>query len=619
VGRPSTSGSRFLVKRSDSGIWAYHRNLPPDIAKGVIGEVRLYWSGRIAALTGKKVVAISLGTSDRREAERRRDQAHAQVEQIVDRAMREIRMIGMSADRIRLVPKLTPQQHRQIADWLYASALAAQDDEMAEDPDEYYDNKRVWAWLEREWAEDASKGSEAEVLARMMERRPLDPDNPDDRSRGSIVEEALEDIGVRLADPEQLRLAGLAILRARRRAWDALQRRERGEPVETPPVEVPSFFDEKKEPGKGVQGPLLRETFEDFVRAKGMKPHTAADYRNQLERFIDLNDNIPVAAVTRRMVLDFALAMEKYPARFPDAWRGKRVQDIIDLAAKRPDLRRMAPQTINDRAVGALKSFFGWCAKRRQLIEQNPAAGVALDVPKLAEKPRKPYKLEHLRLIFQQPVFVSGERERPKRGAGEAMYWLPLIALYTGARIEEIGQLRVKDVRQEDGIWVFDITEDPGETALKTASSRRMIPIHRDLISRGLLAERDRQIAAGETRMFPKLVRNRENKYTAMFSKWWGLWTRSIGITDERLVFHSFRHCAKDKFRATKIPVDVQDALLGHAGLTVGSRYGDGHDVQTLDEWVQKIDWSPVFAVGDSNDDSKEISENSVRFHPADR
>lgn len=597
MGRPSTSGSRFLVKRSDSGIWAYHRNLPPDIAKGVIGEVRLYWSGRMAELKAKKVVAISLGTSDRREAERRRDQIHAQIEQIVDRAMREIRLVGMSAGHhVRLVPRLTPAQHRQIADWVYGSALAAQDDEMAEDPDEFLDNKRVAAWLERGWAEDAAQGTEAEVLSRMMERRSLDPDDPDDRSRGSVIEEILEDVGMKLVDPEQLRLAGLVILRARRRAWDALQRRDRGEPVETPPVSPLSLLDEKKEgPADTAQGPLLRETFDAFVTAKQMKPHTAADYKNQLERFIDLHGNIPVASVTRRMVLDFALTMERYPARFPDAWRGKRVQEIVNLASTRPDLRRMAPQTINDRAVGALKSFFGWCQKRRLLIETNPAVGVALDVPKSAEKPRKSYQLEHLRLIFSQRVFTKGFR--PKRGAGNAMYWLPLIALYTGMRIEEIGQLRVKDLLQEDGIWVFDIVEEPPETSLKTASSKRKVPIHRDLIDRGLLVERESRIAAGDTRMFPLLQKNREGKYTAMFSKWWGLWSREIGIDDERLVFHSFRHTFKDKCRSSKIPVDIQDALLGHAGLTVGSGYGDGHDVWTLHGEIQKIDWSAVFSL----------------------
>ena len=40
-------------------------------------------------------------------------------------------------------------------------------------------------------------------------------------------------------------------------------------------------------------------------------------------------------------------------------------------------------------------------------------------------------------------VFASGAR--PLGGAGQAAYWLPVIALYSGARRNEIAQLRVGD------------------------------------------------------------------------------------------------------------------------------------------------------------------------------
>ncbi len=80
MGRRSTSGSRFLVRRTGTDLWTYHRNLPADIAPKVIVEVRLYWCGRVAKFRGKRAIAISLGTSDRREAERRRDQIHAEIE-----------------------------------------------------------------------------------------------------------------------------------------------------------------------------------------------------------------------------------------------------------------------------------------------------------------------------------------------------------------------------------------------------------------------------------------------------------------------------------------------------------------------------------------------------------
>jgi hypothetical protein len=51
----------------------------------------------------------------------------------------------------------------------------------------------------------------------------------------------------------------------------------------------------------------------------------------------------------------------------------------------------------------------------------------------------------------------------------------------------EICQLYVADIRQEDGIYIFDVNDDGDDKALKTASSRRKIPIHSELIKRGFI------------------------------------------------------------------------------------------------------------------------------------
>lgn len=39
-------------------------------------------------------------------------------------------------------------------------------------------------------------------------------------------------------------------------------------------------------------------------------------------------------------------------------------------------------------------------------------------------------------------------------------YWLPFMALFSGARIGELAALGVPDIKQEGGIWYFDITEE---------------------------------------------------------------------------------------------------------------------------------------------------------------
>lgn len=84
---------------------------------------------------------------------------------------------------------------------------------------------------------------------------------------------------------------------------------------------------------------------------------------------------------------------------------------------------------------------------------------------------------DEVRRIFAAPVWQGCQSESRRRVPAsliirDALYWLPLIAVYTGARREEIAGLEVKDLRQEDGIWLFDIRENDNRE-LKNATSRR--------------------------------------------------------------------------------------------------------------------------------------------------
>ena len=59
-----------------------------------------------------------------------------------------------------------------------------------------------------------------------------------------------------------------------------------------------------------------------------------------------------------------------------------------------------------------------------------------------------PFELSDLQVIFRTPVFVQGERS--KGGQGEAAFWLPLLALFTGARLNELASLKAADVAHND-------------------------------------------------------------------------------------------------------------------------------------------------------------------------
>ncbi len=183
----------------------------------------------------------------------------------------------------------------------------------------------------------------------------------------------------------------------------------------------------------------------------------------------------------------------------------------------------------------------------------------------------KGYKWEELVRLFSHSDFQS---QRYATGRpGNAVFWLPLLAAYTGARREEIAQLYVSDVRQhESGQWFIRIIDDRPDKSVKTHSSRRDIPIHEDLLALGFL-----ELMQGQTphsRVFAQLDKV-SGRYSGLVAKHWRLLTQRCGIyRQDRHPLHAFRHSFKTLARANGVPRDVSDWITGHAMGSTGDNYG---------------------------------------------
>ncbi|WJJ94955.1 phage integrase SAM-like domain-containing protein [Neopusillimonas aromaticivorans] len=228
-----------------------------------------------------------------------------------------------------------------------------------------------------------------------------------------------------------------------------------------------------------------------------------------------------------------------------------------------------------EKHMNAIKALLG-IAVERNLIKYNPASKIK--PPKASKtdgQDREPFRLADLKLIFSSPVYRG--QKIPKGGKGEAAYWLPLMALFSGAREEELCQLRLDDLREEEGVLYWLIQRKHKEQDTKTDGSIRRTPIHPELIRLGLLDYvqdlRDRR----EEWLFPLLVPDVKGNRSGNWSKWFHRYLReTVKITDPALVFHSFRHTFKDVCRECSIPEDVHDALTGHKNASVSRSYGSG-------------------------------------------
>ncbi|SFH55315.1 hypothetical protein SAMN05216299_12160 [Nitrosospira sp. Nsp14] len=137
-----------------------------------------------------------------------------------------------------------------------------------------------------------------------------------------------------------------------------------------------------------------------------------------------------------------------------------------------------------------------------------------------------------------------------------------------------------------DGIWFLSITDEAEGASLKTHNSRRIIPIHPELLRLRFVEYAHQQLE----KVFPALRVDSHRSLTGNFSKWWGRYARKvIRIEDERKVFHSFRHSFKDACRNSGIHQEIHDAFTGHAGGNVGSTYGSGPWLPRLAEEMARL------------------------------
>jgi integrase len=235
--------------------------------------------------------------------------------------------------------------------------------------------------------------------------------------------------------------------------------------------------------------------------------------------------------------------------------------------------------------LSRLRTLLQWAADN-DYAPTNAAAGISIKDTDAAKNKRKEFDLASLNAIFGSPVFASGAR--PAGGKGEAAYWLPLLALFTGARLEELGQLRPRDIQQiaypdSEGVnrqsWFIRIKEDQADNLrVKNADSERDVPIHPELERLGFLAFVAAAVDAEQERLFPKLTANIYGRLTAKWGEWFSPYLRTVcDVTDKRMVFHSFRHTFKQYARHVGMIEGVQRQIMGHSSSDVADDYGSGY------------------------------------------
>ncbi|MGX9728142.1 MAG: hypothetical protein ACTFAK_12740 [Candidatus Electronema sp. VV] len=81
-------------------------------------------------------------------------------------------------------------------------------------------------------------------------------------------------------------------------------------------------------------------------------------------------------------------------------------------------------------------------------LEKNPLKGRRVKSKEEVEFFR-PFSNIELETIFSKEIFS----EKEITDGRYFKYWMPILGLYTGARINELTQLRLKDIKKENDIY----------------------------------------------------------------------------------------------------------------------------------------------------------------------
>lgn len=222
--------------------------------------------------------------------------------------------------------------------------------------------------------------------------------------------------------------------------------------------------------------------------------------------------------------------------------------------------------TIENKHMRPLNTIFDFASSIGEFPDiEAPSRGHRLKATKQDKNskiPRKPFGDDDLKKIFNPATYLQ-----IKHPDG---FWLPLLSLYTGARLNELCKLAYFDIGETDGVHWIHINEDNG--SLKNEASHRKTPLHPQLIELGFL-DYVADLKKWGGMLFPHLKPDAHGSYIKNPSRRFGEYLDKIGMTDKGLVFHSFRSTVSDLLKQSGVPAEERDDFIGHEHNTVDAKH----------------------------------------------
>ena len=329
----------------------------------------------------------------------------------------------------------------------------------------------------------------------------------------------------------------------------------------------PKTIHHGSKPAAKNSGKRLSELIEEYLQGKNNKKEysvrTAKDAKGIFAGVVRIIGDVYLQDINYRMMNDF---IEKARS-LRKGWNSPKNKGLaINKFIATTGEDTLSAITINNWISGYISPMFRH-AVRLGYMDKNYAEGITIKNASDESADRTYFSNEQLELLFHSDDFRNDTLEKASH------FWIPILGYVTGARIEELCQLKRKNVLVINGIQCISINEDDDDQSIKTKSAERIIPLHNILTDLNFLNYANKFKL--DERIFPELVRVNE-RYSHGLSSWFGDYTVHVGVRltkDGESVFHSFRHGIVSYAANQDLREDMRKRYTGHRDKSPDATY----------------------------------------------
>lgn len=314
----------------------------------------------------------------------------------------------------------------------------------------------------------------------------------------------------------------------------------------------------------------LFERYVAFQRAKkAIRPNTEHEFRLAAETFSEFVDQRPIKELTRADAEAFVIAMMQSPDRrvVPADLKRASLRELVQWADKN-EAKRVSRATVK-KAIGACNAVFAYGLEHDEFGLTKPIFSglVSKEEVRATAKQRGHFSPAQVRAMLAALDKLANREDR---------LFVSVLA-YTGARFDEVRQMKLKTY---DGVFCFDLLDaDP-----KTVESRRLIPVHSELLKLDLTEE-----------AWVKSVKRDGSSDAA--NKRVNRWIKAV-TGDKAHSAHWFRHTVITQLETANVSEQFVRQLVGHAARK-DAHSGYSHlskQVRELKAAIDRLDYADTDA-----------------------